>query len=113
MLLALLLVHMVSSFAKVVVVREERTSAVLACLSGLSFCARNAAAALGQYVVAGALGVALVLVFVLLDSRLDVSGWRSQLLAFALFEAVLAGRIAIRLSLLASQLELHRGRGGR
>ena len=43
LLLALVLVHMVSSHAKVLVVREERLSSVLAFLSSLGFCARNLA----------------------------------------------------------------------
>ena len=47
---------MVSSHAKVMVVREERLSAVLAFLSSLGFCARNLAAALGQYLVVGGRG---------------------------------------------------------
>ena len=41
LLLALVVVHMVSSHAKVLVVREERLSPVLAWLSSLGFCARN------------------------------------------------------------------------
>jgi hypothetical protein len=111
LLLALVAVHMVSSHAKVLVVREERLSSVLAFLSSLGFCARNAFAALGQYLVIGAAGVALVALFGALDARLEVIGWRSQLLALVLFEAVVALRIALRLALLAGQTELQRARG--
>jgi hypothetical protein len=111
LLLALVVVHMVSSHAKVLVVREERLSSVLAFLSSLGFCARNAAAALGQYLVIGAAGIALVALFGALDTRLGVIGWRSQLLALALFQAVVVARIALRLALLAGQLELQRARG--
>ena len=106
LLLALVLVHMVSSHAKVMVVREERLSAVLAFLSSLGFCARHVLAALGQYLVVGAAGVALVLLFGALDGRLTVIGWKSQILALLLFQAVVAARIALRLGLLASQVEL-------
>ena len=111
LLLALLLVHMVSSHAKVLVVREERLSAVLAFLSSLRFCARNLAAAFGQYVAVGAAGGALLLLFGALDARLAVVGWKTQLVALALFQAVVAARIAFRLGLLASQVELQRARG--
>jgi uncharacterized protein with GYD domain len=111
LLLALVFVHMVSSHAKVLVVREERLSAVLAFLSSLGFCARNLLAALGQYVVVGAAGVALLALFGALDARLVVIGWRSQIVALALFELFLAARIALRLGLLASQLELQASRG--
>lgn len=110
LLLALVFVHMVSSHAKVLVVREERLSAALAFLSSLGFCARNLLAVLGQYVVVGAAGAALLVVFGALDARLAVVGWRSQLVALALFQAFVAARIALRLGLLASQLELQASR---
>jgi uncharacterized protein with GYD domain len=111
LLVVLLLVHMVSSYAKVIVVLEERLSAVLAFLSSLGFCARNFFAAFGQYVVVVGVGLVLLAVFSALDSRLGVVGWKTQLVALALFQAFLAARIAVRLGLLASQLELSRGRG--
>ncbi len=111
LLLALVLVHMVSSHAKVMVVREERLSAVLAFLSSLGFCARNFLSAVGQYVVVGALGIGLVALFGALDGPLAVIGWRSQLVALVLFEAFVAARIALRLGLLASQVELQQAWG--
>jgi hypothetical protein len=106
LLLALVLVHMVSSHAKVMAVREERLSAVLAILSSVGFCARHLLAAFGQYVVVGAAGIALLALFGAFDARLAVIGWRSQLVALLLFQAVVAARIALRLGLLASQMEL-------
>jgi hypothetical protein len=39
-----------------------------------------------------------------------VVGWRSQLVALALFQAVVALRIALRLALLAGQVELQNAR---
>ena len=111
LLLALVLVHMVSSYAKVLVVCEERLSAVLAFLSSLGFCARNFLAALGQYVVVLALGVALLFLFGALDARLVVIGWKSQLAALVLFQLFVAARVALRLGLLASQVELRQARG--
>jgi hypothetical protein len=111
LLLALVLVHMVSSHAKVLVVREERLSSVLAFLSSLGFCARNFLPAFGQYAAVLVLGVGVVALFGTLEARLEVIGWRSQLLALALFQSVVAARIALRLALLAGQLELQRSRG--
>jgi hypothetical protein len=113
LLLALVAVHMVSSHAKVLVVREERLSSVLAFLSSLGFCARNFVSALGQYAVVLVLGAGVVALFGALDARLAVIGWRSQLLALALFQAVVVARIALRLALLAGQLELQHARGGK
>ena len=111
LLLGLVLVHMVSSYAKVLVVCEERLSAGLAFLSGVGFCARNLLAALGQYVVVLALGVVLLALFGAVDARLAVVGWKSQVVALAFFEALVAGRVALRLGLLASQVELVAARG--
>lgn len=110
LLLALVLVHMVSSYAKVLVACEERLSAALAFLSSLGFCARHFLAALGQYAAVLALGAALLLLFGALDGRLVVVGWRSQVAALLLFQLFVAARVALRLGLLASQVELWRAR---
>jgi hypothetical protein len=106
LLLALALVHMVASHARVLVVREERRSALLAVASSAGFCRRHFAAAFGQYVVVAGLGGLLLAAFAFLDARLPVTGWRSQAFALVLFQALAAARIALRLGLLASQLEL-------
>jgi hypothetical protein len=111
LLLALVLVHMVSSHAKVLVVRAERLSALLALLSSLGFCARNLSAAAGQYLAVGAALVALLAASTAIDARLVDFGWRSPLLALALFHLLVAARIALRLGLLASQVELQNERG--
>jgi hypothetical protein len=111
LLLALVLVHMVASHAKVILVREERLSAVLAFLSSLGFCARSFFAAIAQYGVVLLLGAIVVALFGALDAHLHVIGWRSQIIALVLFEAVVVARIALRLGLLAGQVELQRARG--
>ena len=113
LLVAILFVHMIASFARVIVVREERQSAALAFVSSLGFCARNLAAAVGQYGVVLLLALVLLGVWASIDARFVVLGWKSQLVAFALFQVFLLGRIALRLALLASQLELHRAPRGR
>jgi hypothetical protein len=112
LLLALAVVHMVASFARVIVVREERKSAVLALVSSLGFCGRNLLAIVGQYALVVVLALLLLAVWSSLDGRQVVLGWRSQLVALVLFQGFVLARIALRLGLLASQLELHRARGG-
>ncbi len=112
LLLALILAHMVASFARVIVVREERRSAVLAFVSSLGFCARNLFAIVGQYAAVVLLALLLLATWSALDAQQVVVGWRSQLVALVLFQGFLLARIALRLGLLASQLELHRARGG-
>jgi len=59
------------------------------------------------------LGAGVVALFGALDARLAVVGGRSQLLALALLHAVVVARIALRLALLAGQLELQHARGGK
>jgi hypothetical protein len=110
LLLALLLVHAVASFARVIVVRENRESALLALVSSLGFCARNPLAVLGQYAVVLAGAVALLALWAGFDGRFVVIGWKSQALALVAFQAFVGARIALRLGLLGSQLELHRAR---
>ena len=110
---ALLLVHMVASFARVIVVVEERRSALLAVVSSLGFCARHPFAAAGQYAVVVAASVLLVAAWSAFDARFGVTGWKSQLVALGGFQALLLGRIVLRLGLLAGQLELYRARSRR
>jgi hypothetical protein len=81
-------------------------------VSSLGFCSRNLVPALLQYLAVGLLGLALVALFGLVDPGAAVTGWKTQLLALLLFEAFVAGRIALRLSLLAGQVELQQA-GGR
>jgi len=108
LLLALLLVHMISSYAKVVMVVEERSSALLAFLSSMSFCLRNLGRAAGQYVTVGALGGLLILVWSAVDSRWETVGYRTQIIALALGQVFVLSRIGLRLSLLAAQVALYR-----
>lgn len=109
LLLALVFVHMVSSFAKVIVVVEERSSAVFAVLSSLGFCLRNLGRAAGQYVVLAALGSLLLLAWNALDQSLAVTGFRTQILFLLLAQAFVFARVFLRLSLLAGQVALYRG----
>lgn len=112
LLAALALVHAVSSYAKVIVVCEQRSSAALAVVSSAGFCARNLPAVAGQYLAVGAACVLALTLFGWLDGALWVSGWKTQLLSLVLIEGFVATRIALRLGLLAAQLELQQG-GGR
>ena len=54
------------------------------------------------------MSVLLLLAWSVLDAQLSVSGYKSQLLALLLAEALMAGRIALRLSLFAGQMALYR-----
>lgn len=111
LLLALLLVHMVASYAKVILVTHERRSARLAFVSSLGFCARHPLAALAQYAAVLGTGLGILVLLSLADARLSVVGWKTQMVALALFQAWMVARIALRLGLLATQLEWHRAQG--
>ena len=113
LLVTLLLVHMVVSHARALIVREERLSAVLAVLSSLGLLSRRFPAACGHYLAVAASAALLVAVFASLDSRLTVIGYRSQFVALVLFELFVAARVALRLWLVASQLELQRSLASR
>jgi hypothetical protein len=107
---ALVLVHMVSSFAKVIVVVEERSSAALAFLSSLAFCMRNLAKTLGQYVMVAVAGLALLLAWRVLEGAVEVTGYKTQLVFLLLAQAFVLARIGLRLVLLADQVALYRSR---
>jgi hypothetical protein len=111
LLLALVLLHMVSSFAKVIVVVEERSSAVLSFLSSFGFCGRHLGHALGQYAAVAVLGALLLAAWGALDHHLGVSGYRTQLLFLGLAQVFVLARIGLRLGLLAGQVALYRRLG--
>jgi hypothetical protein len=108
LLLALLWVNMVSGYAKAIVVLEERKSAALALLSALSFALVRPLRAFGHYLAVAALGVALVALWHLLDARLDPVGYATQAVTLLLAQALMFGRIALRLALWAGQIDLLR-----
>jgi hypothetical protein len=107
LLLALLFVHMISSYAKVIVIVEQRLSASLAFLSSLSFCLGNLLRAGGHYLAMAVLGVVLTAVWAVADSRLSATGYPTQALVLLLAEALVLGRIALRLALLGGQVAFY------
>jgi hypothetical protein len=108
LLLALGFVHMVSSYAKVVLVVEDRQSAVFSFVSGAALALRNLGPATVQYVGVAFTGGVLLLVWGSLESSFEPTGFRTGLLFFVAAEAFVAARVALRLWLLASQVALHR-----
>lgn len=108
LLLALLAVNMLSSLAKVIVVLEERSSAILAWLSAAGFCAANLVRTVGHYAGLVVLGSLLLAIWSFLDGRIETTGYTTQLVALLLAEALIVGRIALRLSLFAGQIALYR-----
>jgi hypothetical protein len=108
LLLALGFVHMASSYAKVILVVEDRRSAVLAFLSGGSLAARHLGSSSLQYLGVGMVGALSLVVWGLVESAFEPTGFRTQLVFFVAAEALVASRMGLRLWLLASQVALHR-----
>lgn len=108
LLLAILWVNMVSGYAKAIVVLEERASAALALVSAVSFALARPLRAFGHYLAVAALGVALLAVWHALDARWEPAGYASQVVTLLLAQALMAGRIALRLVLWAGQIVLLR-----
>ena len=108
LLLALLWINMVSGYAKAIVVLEERASAALALLSALSFALTRPLRTFGHYLAIAALGVALLGLWHLVDSRWEAAGYASQAVTLLLAQALMAGRIALRLALWSGQIALYR-----
>jgi hypothetical protein len=99
LLVAILIVHMLASYAKVIVVVEERSSAVLAFVSSLGFCLRHPGRTLGIELGFALAGVALL-------SAWGALGAVASTLALA--QALVLGRIGLRLAQLATELALYR-----
>jgi hypothetical protein len=111
LLLAVLWVQMVSGYAKAITVVEERASAVLAFLSSLAFCLRRFLATFGHFLAVVALGVVLLAVWAALDGSWETTGYKTQLVTLALFQALVLGRMLLRLGLMGGQIALYRRSG--
>jgi len=108
LLLALLWVNMVSGYAKAIVVLEERRSAALALLSAFTFALARPLRTFGHYLALAALGVALLLIWGVVDGFWSAAGYVSQIVTFVMAQGLVAARIALRLALWAGQLAMLR-----
>jgi len=112
LLLAVLWVNMVSGYAKAVIVLEERSSAALALASALAFALSRPLRTFGHYLAVAALGLGLLALWHALDSAFEPTGYASQAVTLVLAQALLFGRIGLRVALWAGQIDLWR-RGAR
>lgn len=108
LLLALLFLHMVSCYAKVIVVVEERSSAILSYVSALSFCVSRFLKAFGHYLAFVLMAALLLGVWHALDGRWDTVGYKTQLVSLVLAQAFVLGRLGLRLALLGGQVAFYR-----
>jgi hypothetical protein len=89
-------------------VLEERTSAVMAAFSSLVFCLRHLGAVALQAAAIGLAGLLLVALWAGLDSLWPTTGYKTQIVTLLLAEALMLGRIGLRLALQGSQIALVR-----
>ncbi|HVR71639.1 MAG TPA: hypothetical protein VMT87_12430 [Vicinamibacteria bacterium] len=108
LLFALLGVHLVASYARVVTVLEERSSALLAVVSSLTFCLRHPLRTAGQLALVGLAALALLAVWHGLDTAWGTTGYKTQIVTLLLAQGLMFGRIALRVGLAAGQLALYR-----
>ncbi|HWX23848.1 MAG TPA: hypothetical protein VN083_02350 [Vicinamibacteria bacterium] len=106
--LALLFVHMVSCYAKVITVLEERTSAILAFVSSFAFCLARLVRTTGHYALIASMGVVLLGLWAFVDGEISVTGYKTQVVAFLLGQALIVSRLVLRLGLLGGQMEIYR-----
>jgi hypothetical protein len=110
LLAALVFLHLAGTYARVITVVEERTSAVLAVLSGLAFALGHLGSTAAAAAALGALYLAAFALFQLFDGAWHAAGYGTQLVLLLAMQAYVLVRILLRVALQASLMDLYRGR---
>lgn len=103
-----LLINVTLDYAKIRIVVEDRRSALGAVVAALRFMRRQPGAVLAVYLVNALLFIAVAGLYA--AAAPDVGGGGVALLAFAIGQAYIAGRVAVRLMFAGSQIALFQGR---
>jgi hypothetical protein len=112
LLLALLAVSMVSSYARTLIVLEERSSALLALLSAAALCLANFLRTFGHVLLMTALTVAGLALWTVLDRHWHTTGYKTQLVTLVLLEGLVFLRIFLRVATMGGQVTLARRLAG-
>ena len=110
--LALIAVNMVSSYARVLIVLEERTSAVLALLSAGALCLGSFFRTFGHVLLMTALAVAGLGLWSVLDRHWATTGYKTQMVTFVLLEGFVFLRLFLRVATVGGQVTLARRLSG-
>jgi len=108
LLVALVFLHLVGTYARVITVLEERSSAVLAVLSGLAFALTRLRATMA---VAGGMAILFVLALALwqmFDQAWTTIGYRTQFVTLLAMQALVLARISLRVALAGALMDLYR-----
>jgi hypothetical protein len=112
LLLALLAVSMVASYARTIIVLEERASAILAFVSAASLCLANFVRTFGHVLLMTALMVTGLALWTVLDRHWQTTGYKTQLVTLLLLEGLVFLRIFLRVATLGGQVVLARRLAG-
>jgi hypothetical protein len=108
LLVALVFLHVVGTYARVITVLEERSSAALAVLSALAFALTHL---LATVAVAGGMAILFVLALALwqvFDQAWTTIGYRTQIVTLLVMQALVLARIVLRVALAGALMDLHR-----
>jgi hypothetical protein len=112
LLLALLAVSMVSSYARILVVLEERSSAILAFVSAAGLCVASFFKTFGHVLLMALVATAGLVLWTAIDRHWETTGYKTQIVTFVLLEAFVFFRIFVRVATLGGQVALARRLGG-
>lgn len=101
-------VFVLSSYAKAIIVLEERASALLALASAAGFAARRFLSVAGHALLVGLAALLLLRLWGAADAAWITTGYKTQLVSFALMQLFMFARIGLRLAFLAGALALYR-----
>lgn len=104
----LLLVNMVFDYAKIRLVVEDSRRAARAAWAAFALAARNPGRTTGTYVLVGAIGVALLLVYAAILRAVPRTELHWLALALVIQQTLVPARMAVKLLLLASEMGVYR-----
>lgn len=112
LLLALGVVFVLSSYAKAIIVLEERASALLALVSAAGFCLRRLTSVAGHALLVLLATLLLLGSWSAFDAAWPTTGYKTQIIALLGMQLFMFGRIGLRLAFLGGALALYRDDGG-
>ena len=110
LLAALVIVHLVGTYARVITVVEERTSAMLAVVSGFAFAIAHPLSTAGIAAAISGLFFLAHAAWQLFDGAWTATGYASQALTLLAMQAFVLVRILLRVALSGALMDFYRAR---
>lgn len=108
LLLAILLLHALGTYARVIIVLEERSSAALAVLSALAFAVTRLPATIVVVCALAILGGLALALWQAFDQAWATTGFRTQIVTFVAMQALVLWCILLRVGLAGALMDLYR-----